>query len=326
MVLGSRGCSSCCSGLNSTSSRSGWDHARESLSSSSIIAEEENLIRETETLVAPTRYAAVTTDEERTTLRGDRSSQLSGDSAYFQVAAGKASQSTPTALIPTVTQETGYCTETATQGEIPVLSHNGKHQTYHRMPCESGTHLGRHEAIETLTTTNEVGRDNVLPLDDDRTSSLPAVKDSTEGLLDSLSPPQPQAHVSQNSSVSSNSTRFFHTGYDASLTDSGQHKAGETAPAEPSCLSLGKQSAATSQLDSGVLPGALAGQTRHIHSSTSDQELAHDIIASRVPHPHLATSVQATDDVDVSHLTDLVVTVAQLPKSMARSMTVNVHR
>lgn len=305
----------CCAGHNGSTHRSGWDHTRESLSSS-IIAEEENLIRETETLVAPTRYAAVATDEERTTLRGDHSSQLSGDSAHFQVAAGKVRQSTPTALVPTVTQETGYCTETATQGEIPVLSHNGKHQTYHKMPCESGTHLGRHEAIETLSTTDKVGKDNVLPLDDDRTSSLPAVKDSTEGLLDSMSPPQPQAHVSQNSSVSSNSTRFFHTGYDASLTDSGQHKAGETAPAEPSCLSLGKQSAATSQFDSGVSPGALAGQTRHIHSSTSD----------RVPHPHLATSVQATDDVDVSHLADLVVTVAQLPKSMARSMTVNVHR
>ena len=70
------------------------------------------------------------------------------------------------------TQKTGYCIETATQGETPFLSHNGKHQTYQRVPCESETGVGHHGAKDTLTATDGVSRDNAAPLDDNRTTGI----------------------------------------------------------------------------------------------------------------------------------------------------------
>ena len=340
--FGSRGC---CWPI-STFLKLGWNHTTEHLSSNTVVAEEENLVRETETLVAPTRYAVVATDEEQTSLRGDRSSQLSGESAHFHVAAGKVDQSRSTCFIST--QETGYCTETATQGETPFLSHNGKHQTYQRTPCESETGVGHHVANDTLTATDGVPRDNAAPQGDNRTSGPPAARGSTERTLAStkrqragaLSPSQSQPLTSQNSHSSSNSSPAFYTDYSVSvplgsLTSSAQHKDGEAAPGETSRLSSGKQSAAISQrgrVASGVItPGAPAGQTKRVHSSTPGQSLAHalrvgdDSVASLVPDPHLVTSVQATDGADVSHLADLVVAVVQLPQSMARSMAVNLQ-
>lgn len=341
-LFGSRGCY----WQISTSLKSGWNHTTEHLAANCIIAEEENLVRETETLVAPTRYAVVATDEEPTSLRGDRSSQLSSESAHFHVAAGKGNQSRSTCFV--ITQETGYCTETATQGETPFLSHNGKHQTYQRPPCESKTGVGHHGATDTLTATDRVPRDNAAPLNDNRTSGLPAARGSTERILanterqrtGALSPCHSQPLTSQSSHSSSNSSPPFYTDYSVSvplgpLTGSAQHKDGEAAPGETSCPSSGKPSVSTFQcgrVAGGVItPDAPAGRTKYVHSSTPDQRLAHaprvgdDSVASLVPDLHLVTSVQATDGADASHLADLVVAVVQLPKSMARSMTVNVQ-
>ena len=283
-----------CSWQNNSTSllRSDWNDTTELLSSRSIIAEEVSLVRESETLVASTRYAAVASDEEHTSLRGDHSSQLSGDSAHFHVAAGKVRQSKPTRVVPTETQETGYCTATATQGDVPVLSSNGKLATY-RKPWESETHLGQHGAIDTLATTDRVARDEAASVNDNRTSGL-VDEGAGSHRAGPLFPHQSQSYTPQNSSSSSNSTLLFHT--------------------------------------AGVLPDAPSGETGKIDSSKSDRRLAHgpqvvdDSLTSHLPGPQLVTSVQATDDVDVPHPTDLVVAVARLPRSMTRSMAVNVHR
>ena len=283
-----------CSWQNNSTSllRSDWNDTTELLSSRSIIAEEVSLVRDTETLVASTHYAAVASEEEHTSLRGDHSSQLSGDSAHFHVAAGKVHQSKSTYLVPTETQETGYCTATTTQGEIPVLSSNGKLATY-RKPWESETHLGQHGAIDTHTTTDRMARGEAASVNDNRSSGLVA-EGAGSHRAGPLFPHQSQSHTPQNSSSSSNSTLLFHT--------------------------------------AGVLPDAPGGETGKIDSSTFDRRLAHgprvvdDSLTSHLPGPQLVTSVQATDDVDVPHPTDLVVAVARLPRSMARSMAVNVHR
>ena len=83
-------------------------------------------------------------------------------------------------FVHVTTQEMGYCIETATQGETPFLSHNGKHQTYQRAPCESETGVEHHGAKDTLTTTDRVPRDNAAPLDDNRTNGISGAGDSTE--------------------------------------------------------------------------------------------------------------------------------------------------
>ena len=290
VLLTSRSCSGECQN-NCAFLRSDWNHTvTKLLSSRRIIAEEVSLVRETETLVAPTRYAAVASEEEHTSLRGDNSNQLSGDSAHFHVAAGKVRRSKPTRVVPTETQETGYCTATATQCEIPVLGNDGKIATY-RKPCESETRLGQHGAIDTLTTTDRVARDEAASVDGNRTSGL-ADEGASSHRAGSLFPHQSQSHTPQNSSSSSNSTLLSHT----------------------------------------VLPDAPGGEIGKIDSSRSDGRLAHgprvveDSLTSRLPGLQLVTSVQATDDVDVPHPTDLVVAVARLPRSIARSMAVNVHR
>lgn len=330
-----------CSGQNSSTSSltSVCNHTTEVLSSRSIIAEEVSLFRDTETLVAPTRYAAVASEEEHTSLRGDHSSQLSGDSAHFRVAAGKVRQSKPTRVVHTETQETGYCTATATQGEIPVLGYDGKIATY-RKPCESETHLGQHGAIGTLTTTDRVARDEAAPMDDNKTSGVTA-EGTGSHKAGHLFSNQSQSLTPQHSSSSSNSTLLFHTDAPVPLDclgDSAPGKAGVTPPGDSSFLSHEKQErgAATSHFDRAVggvvLPDAPGGGTESINSSTQDWRLARgpqvvdDSLVSRVPGPQLVTSVQATDDVDMPHPTDLVVAVAKLPRSMARSMAVNVHR
>ena len=74
------------------------------------------------------------------------------------------------------TQETGYSIETATQGETPFLSHNGKHQTYQK--AETG--VGHDGAKDTLTATDGVPRDNAAPLDVNRATGIPAARCSTE--------------------------------------------------------------------------------------------------------------------------------------------------
>ena len=60
------------------------------------------------------------------------------------------------------------------------MSHNGKHQTYQRAPCESETGVGHHGAKDTLTATDGVPRDNAAPLDDNRTTGILGARGSTE--------------------------------------------------------------------------------------------------------------------------------------------------
>lgn len=318
--------------------------------SATIVEEEKSHAKETETLVAPTQYAVVATDEENSSLRGDHSSQLPSEDAHFHVAAVKVDQPRSVRLLPT--QETGYCTETATQGEITYLSHDGKQQTYHRVPSQ--THLSvRHSGDkETLTATvgemaiEEGGtKDKAVSEDDTTTTSVPLARGGTERNIvsarkqraETLSPQHSQTLTPQSNRSNSNSSLFFYTDCNVaaplgSLTADTQHKDGDTAPGDPSSPSRDKQSVAASQcgraVDRAVSPVTPAGPTNQVHGPTQNHKLAQvrgDRDVSPDPDLHLVMSVEATGDVGMSHPTDLVVAVVQLPKLMVKSMTVNVQ-
>ena len=297
---------------------------------SSRITEEKNFVRETETLVAPTRYAVVAIDEEKGSLRGDRSRLSSGESP-FNVAHSKGNQSDSARLI--VTQESGYCTQTATQEEVTYLSHNGK-QAYRRVPCGPHTPLNIRpsgakgtltDAIDELAI-EERGTKDKTASEDDSDSSVSLRRSGTEQNMvgtrkqraGTLSPQQSQA---QSNSSHSASPQFFCTDYNmaaplGSLSAGTHHKDRDTAPVETPPSSKDKQHVAVPQC--GRAEEGVASPFAPNHGLAR-------IRSDSDPNPHLVMSVQATADDGVYHPTDLVVTVVQLPKTMARSMTVTLQ-